>query len=169
MVHRLHDLGIGLNTQSILGSTALHTAAYFGQVNVLRSLLQRSPDLSLIDGFGRTALDWASDHELLPRTITGYLPPERPQDGPTARNHLRETVHRLLRSLTSSTESFSNLGYYLLHLDEEADAVTAFEQVIIREKETRHMVSCENCNFGIAGTRYVCKSCACLSLCGQCI
>lgn len=31
------------------------------------------------------------------------------------------------------------------------------------------MVNCGNCDFGIAGTRYVCKSCACLSLCGQCI
>ena len=102
-------------------------------MNVLGSLLQRSPDLSLIDGFGRTALDWASDYEPLPRTITGYLPPERPQDGPTARNHLRETVHRLLGSLT---ESFSNLGYCLLHLDEEVDAIIAFEQVIIRGKET---------------------------------
>ena len=94
VVNRLHDLGIDLNTQSILGSTALHTAAYFGQVNVLGSLLQRSPDLSLIDGFGRTALGWASDYKLQPWAAAGYLPPERRQDGPTARNHLRETVHR---------------------------------------------------------------------------
>jgi hypothetical protein len=167
MGSRLLDLGVDINAQSILGSTALHNAAYFCQFDVLESLLQRSPDLSLVDGFGRTVFNWVSDYKPPACMIMKRLRTEIQEDEPAKRNHLQETIHRLLGSLSCSTQSYSYLGHCLLRLGEEADAITAFEQTIIRD--CQHSVGCESCDYVIIGVRYVCKGCPFLNLCEKCV
>ena len=49
----------------INGSTALHTAAYFGVIPVLKDLLHQGVDVNLLDYKGATALHRAKDTDTM--------------------------------------------------------------------------------------------------------
>ena len=54
-----------LFVRCINGSTALHTAAYFGIIPVVKDLLNQGVDINLLDYKGATALHRARDVETM--------------------------------------------------------------------------------------------------------
>ena len=61
----------------INGSTALHTAAYFGIVPVMKDLLNLGVDINLLDYKGATALHRAKDVETMQVSVSGATAPRQ--------------------------------------------------------------------------------------------
>lgn len=63
-VSALITAGADLNLTSDKGRTALMNAAYVGDVDLVGTLLNAGPDLSVICGAGKRAREWASNDEV---------------------------------------------------------------------------------------------------------
>ena len=61
IVERLLEAGANLNHQTGEGMTPVMLAVRLNRLSTLQSLLDRRPDLEVLDYTGRSALDWARD------------------------------------------------------------------------------------------------------------
>ena len=62
-VRLLLEHGADVNVRREGGSTTLHTASFFGEIEVVRLLLEHGADIKLKDDFGKTALQVAEERQ----------------------------------------------------------------------------------------------------------
>ena len=63
-IKQLVEAGANVNEKSIMGVTPIHTAAFFGDLNISKYLVEKGADLNAIDNRGRRACDIAQTDEL---------------------------------------------------------------------------------------------------------
>ena len=68
-----------VNSRDRYGRTALHQAAYFNHVDVVRVLIQRGADIHIKDGCGQTALETAREqgNQKVVMALAGYWRPTK--------------------------------------------------------------------------------------------
>jgi ankyrin repeat protein len=166
---------VSVNGKDILNRTPLHYAIYRSHENLAELLLAHGANALLIDCYGRSSLDWASEHELLFTKMTIQQPEHAVTSLSEQYRVLRESVRFLSRTLmhSSGIDVFYELGYCLLFLQDLDNASKAFEQQIItspKQGVVTHNVSCDFCfSPNIRGMRYICRTCPDIDLCSSCM
>ena len=64
------DSGADVNARDEAGDTPLHYAAYFGELAVIRLLVERGADVSALNSYGRTPRSWG---RFKTRAVEEYL------------------------------------------------------------------------------------------------
>ncbi|KAK4865337.1 hypothetical protein LT330_009448 [Penicillium expansum] len=177
ILRRFPQLASGLNKRSDFLQTPLHLAVCHGHISFAIALLNSGADPSLLDGYGRHIMDWASNHETLLQEIHNHcsdlvLTPPATQEL-TVRRSLIELTESLLYSKSKpSWPILQQLGRYLLFLGQFDKARYLFQLHLSRDtssKEDIWQISCNMCKYPITGTRFVCKVCAYIDLCSSCV
>ncbi|KAJ6004615.1 hypothetical protein N7540_012984 [Penicillium herquei] len=177
LLRRFPQLASDLNKRSDLLQTPLHLAVCLGHIEFAIWLLNYGADPSLLDGYGKHVMDWASDHEALLQEINNHCP----QLVLTHRDIQELSVHRSLFELSesllhskskSSWAILQQLGRYFMVLGQFDNARYLFQLHLPRDacsKTDILQISCNTCNQIITGTRFICRVCACMDLCSSCV
>jgi ankyrin repeat protein len=166
---------VSVNGKDILNRTPLHYAIYRSHEILAELLLTHGANALLIDCYGRSGLDWASEDEPLFTKMTIQQPEYAVTSLSEQCQVLRESVRFLLRTLmhSSGIDGFHDLGHCLLFLQDLDNASKAFEQQIItspKQGVITHDVSCNFCfSPNIRGMRYICRTCPDIDLCSSCM
>lgn len=83
---------------------------------------------------------------------------------------VRLVIERILSDPQRAESHFNQLGYILIKMNEVDDACTAFEQRIKERDHVWHYLVCDLCRTeAMVGKRFVCKTCAAMDLCNDCM
>jgi hypothetical protein len=153
VVKLLLEKGAIANAQDHMKITALHAALYAGQNGVVGLLLTHGADPTIVDGYGRSSLDWVSLHEPTFHIMIEYSKSYHPTDAGTREAVLIQSAIYLINRLRSNAiekGDHHQLGHSLLHLDDLANACTAFEQDMTVTKGSpkrnpEHTAWCNSC------------------------
>ena len=163
--------------------TALTLAIALRKVTMAQKLLLKGANPLLRDSYGRCAIEWAAcdpslqgkidfgEHEIGPSSLG--------QQQSTLRTTICACIEGSLASIDvksrTSRHSYNRLGHYLLAFIDEDEALTAFLHAVFRNSSAQqpsHSVICNICDdddFCIQGTRYICCSCVDTDLCALCM
>jgi hypothetical protein len=165
-----------VSTPDAFGRTPLHMAIYYGQGEEAKVLIEHGADLSVIDGYGKTALDWASMNDALFRQLgkPSYLPTPDAVRVEAVRRSIQRLSEDLLKTKRRRiSPGFHELGHCLLFLELLDEARVSFQQQITKldeEGSPIHEVCCNICEVSdISGHRYVCKMCPDFDVCSSCM
>lgn len=154
----------------------MHLALYRGDETIVSALVQHGADPSLIDGYGRSAMDWAQLDEVLFRKIAVCLQEYLETSRAIQIHQLKQSIYTLPQSLLEAGQKdvspgFYELGHCLMFLHKYDDARIAFRHQIVRDDEGRpiYNVFCNICKGEITGLRFVCQTCPDQELCELCM
>ncbi|KAI9888385.1 MAG: hypothetical protein M1814_000523 [Vezdaea aestivalis] len=176
-VKLLLDRGANVNYSNDTRSTALHDAICQGHESCIDVLISSGADLTLVDIYGRSSLDWM---RLLGLDANRYLQPLTEQRQGSDKNgnvYLAKTIrviaYRLLNGeKRGACSKFGILGRCFIYLGMFDDAMLALEQQISKVDDdglSSFEVCCNTCNqCPIKGTRWVFQVCQDVDLCGDC-
>jgi hypothetical protein len=175
VVKVLLDHGADADAQCRMGRTPLHAAISRGRLEIVQLLSSLSANPFILDGYGRTCIDWAS---LYPQTLN-VMSPFYSELHHTDSTETTKILWKSIATLTNwlqhsqSEISFHRLGKCLLLLGELQEACTAFEQQITWKSDKTspvHFAICDFCDRGrISGDRFVCSKCMDVDLCSVCM
>jgi ankyrin repeat protein len=165
-----------VNSPDTFGRSPLHIALYSGRIEEAKVLIEHGADVSVLDGYGNTALDWASTDDAIFHQLA------KPSYVPTPESVRVETVRRSIRRLAENLleikrrkiyPGFYELGRCLLILQQVDEACISFQQQIVKlneEVDPVHHVGCNICKKSyFSGPRFVCKVCPDVDLCSTCM
>lgn len=125
------------------------------------------------DCYGRSAFDYVVSQNLFTETTTKELWRDK---AALRRQRILESILYDADQLEASTDQhdydFSTLGKALWILDDDENARFAFERTVKADNEAPlHFANCDNCvpRKLISGDRFVCRICADIDLCEQCM
>ena len=158
----LLDKGFNPRSCTKLLETSLHLASARDRLEMVDLLMAKGCDAELMDGFGRTCLDWLA---LCPRFVTArkWTSQHTPTSEAASRPVLQKTINQLVDSvLAKKTTDYSyDLGRCLLFIGDESNSRFAFQQA--------KGVYCNRCDSDedMPRNRYVCRSCVDTDLCEE--
>jgi ankyrin repeat protein len=171
----LLDRGAEANVQCRMGQTPLHKAICGDRLEVVQLLFSLSVDPLIVDGYGRTCIDWASLYPQMLNVLTPYHTELHHTDPAETTKILCKSIVILANWLQSSQSEmfFYELGHCLLLLGDMQEACTAFEQQITpnsHKANPMHSAFCDFCGEErISGDRFVCFKCVDIDLCSMCM
>jgi Ankyrin repeats (3 copies) len=174
VVNQFLSAGADINMQSQMGQTALHEALYGGWFPIIRALLSAGANPLLLDGYGRTCMDWASLHQPTFTAMLPYCDHYCPTNEAITTQALHESIVTIANKLRQSplNSSYHELGHCLLLSNDYEKASTAFEQQIVKaptKPRPVHLAMCSSCASTMSGDRFVCCTCADIDLCSSCM
>ncbi|KAJ5710397.1 hypothetical protein N7488_004553 [Penicillium malachiteum] len=177
MLRRFPQLVSALDKRSDFLQTPLHIAVCLGHIEFAIGLLNSGADPSVPDGYGRHAMDWASDHKALLQEIHNNCPHLVLTPPDTQELSVHRSLFELAESLPYSKSKSSwpilqQLGRYFLFLGQFDNARYLFQVHLPRDASAKPdiwRVPCNMCNQIITGTRFICRVCACIDLCSSCV
>ncbi len=167
-----------LDTPDIFWRTPIHIAIDSGHAEVAGFLAEHGADVFCLDGYGRTALDWACASPANFQQFDKYWPRYVPTPEALRVEALHRSIHRLSRRLLDkklprTSPGFYELGHCLVFLGRVEDACFCFQQQIFMfdgDGRPVHDASCDLCDMSnLTGTRFVCKICPSIDLCAACM
>ena len=157
--------------------TLLSRAIRFAPDDLVEDLIQRGADLSAIDHFGMTCLDWIK--RLRPRLLESPTLCQSLDEGTSGpdvallRRNTSELAARARRNSHAHLEDFYYFCKCLLMLDMESDALLAYQLCFWAPKSRSKVFSycdfCRNKYPIVLDTVYTCKSCFDTDLCYNCM
>lgn len=155
-------LGLGLDPDQLNNSkiSPFHLAAHAGYVDIMKAFLQASGDPWLLDGFGRSALDWTSTYPPARRAFASQYRDYRATSTQVTNERREQTIRDLLQTERSERLPFGVFGRLLLRSGHESDGLTAL-------KNCRDAI-CDLCLEPARALRYVCGTCTDTDLCEEC-
>jgi hypothetical protein len=176
LVQTAKEFGSDISTPDTFGETPLHVAIYHSRGEEAKVLIEHGADISVIDGYGKTALDWASRNDALFLQLgkPSYLPTPDAVRVEAVRRSIQRLSEDLLKTKRRRTSpGFYELGHCLLFLGLLDEARVSFQQQIAELDEEGgpvHEVDCDICNAScFGGPRYVCKMCPDFDACSSCM
>jgi hypothetical protein len=174
VVKFLVEQGVEANAQCRMGQTPLHKAICGGRLETVQLLSSLSADPLILDGYGRSCIDWASLYPQTVNVLTPYYTELHHTDSAETTKILCKSIVILTNWLQNSQSEtfFHELGHCLLFLGDMQEACTAFEQRITLTSDKsnpKHSTSCDFCGqYPILGQRFVCSRCVDIDLCSIC-
>ncbi|CAG8117250.1 unnamed protein product [Penicillium olsonii] len=169
-----------IDAQDILLRTPLQLAIIHGHVHCALALLDFKASPLIRDGYGRNALDWATDCPPLIARLHQLFPEITQIDQEEQSTMVRHSIHQLSNTLLHSTLDptrplwalVQQLGHYLLFSDDVETASPIFQSSLglvghIYDLEYRDLL-CDICEDLIRGTRVVCQVCVDSNFCLSC-
>ncbi|KAJ5640058.1 uncharacterized protein N7484_007920 [Penicillium longicatenatum] len=180
MLHILHQfpqLALAVNSLDRFSQSPLHLAVHHGHIEFALMLLDLRADPSLMDGYGRNIMDWTYGNQSLMHQIRPHCPQIILTPIETQKLSVRLSVfqisdailHSRLKSLWPLVQQ---LGRYFLFLDELDNARYLFQLHLLQiksENTPECWIFCEFCKNPITDSYFVCKICAHVDLCSDCI
>ncbi|KAL8859660.1 MAG: hypothetical protein Q9178_003774 [Gyalolechia marmorata] len=167
--------GCDINAKGMYGMTLLSMAIEFAPDDFVEDLIQRGADLSAIDYFGMTCLDWIK--RLRPRLLespTLCQSLDKGTSGPDIAL-LRRNTSELAAGMRSDIQlpDFEYFAKCLIMLDMERDATLALQldKLACLRGAARLIHVCDGCDEEQTGLNvvYTCKSCPDTDLCPECM
>lgn len=179
IVTALLEHSADVNVRAMFDQTPLILAVVNAKRETAQLLVKSGADPTMIDGYGRTAIDWlkylGTNDELL-KSICDH--PESPP---------QTNLQRLLESLVSISKprpesdnaprsiTYGSVGRCFIYLEDEENARIAFHQGCKPDEDDPEVItygaSCDRCSVDLVAskTRYVCKVCQDTDLCSPCM
>lgn len=178
--YALLDAGLSPNIRDEFGDTLLHRALHDNQPKVFNDLLKHGADLTAIDSWGRSCVDYAAP----------FLSSLRDFHIPTAhvekaniygrKDELHSSMQKNMGNILAGHQSLDityhglrHLGHCLAYLGWTEDATSILQMTIVqgRYPDTgfKHRVLCDGCQKDSPKTTlYVCRICRDVDLCDSC-
>ncbi|CAI7647155.1 unnamed protein product [Penicillium bialowiezense] len=177
LLHRFPEILCPINTQDKLLQTPIHLAIYLGHIDFATNLLHRGANPSLLDGYGRNALDWVLGNESLVHQIQKHYPSIVATPGNTQELAVRQSILQISNTLLQSGPHFSwpllqQLGRFLLFVSDADNAQFLFRLHLSQNNligTPVYEIECDICTQAISGSRFVCRICAHVDLCSSCV
>lgn len=177
LLHQFPALLSPINNRNKLSQTPLHLAICLGHIDFATNLLHFGANPSLLDGYGRNALDWVVGNESLVHQIQNHYPsivvtPDDAQEL-AVRGSILQISDTLLQSqLHPPWPLLQQLGHYLLFVSEVDNAQCLFQLHLSQETPLGapiYNTMCDLYTRRIVGSRFVCRICAHMDLCSSCV
>ncbi|CAG8229848.1 unnamed protein product [Penicillium salamii] len=177
LLRQFPELLSPINNRDKLSRTPLQLAITLGHIEFATYLLQFGANPSLLDGYGRSILDWAIGNEILVRKIRGYCPsivvtPHNAQELVVRQSILQISDTLLQSQLRCPWPLLQQLGRYLLFVNELDNAQCLF-QLHMSQKPSDgnfgYADYCGKCKKQIFLPHFVCRTCAYMDLCSRCV
>ena len=172
--------GADPNMQTGMDQTPLHKAVYHGSLPIIKSLLSHGANPLLVDGFGRSCMDWAASDPDTFELMRQYCKDYKKTDPTIASKVLRRTILETLDTLKDTSDYglqlrlINQIGRCLLLIKDDDEATKAFEIAIMPGSEDgvpMHYAVCGTCKNEdyIKGDRFLCYTCAEIDACTTCM
>jgi len=154
--------------------TPLQVATYYYWESSMEVLLDHGADPWALGAFGRSSVDWAYLHDptaqIMRKRNLGLKVTDEAMVTSRLRLNARLLIERIISDPQKDEFRFNALGYVLSKLNEVDDSCVAFEQRVRDKNRVTHNINCNSCKSDeIEGKRFICKVCAALNLCEECM
>ncbi len=158
--------------------TPLHLAIYGGFSKCIAVLMKFNAATKMLDGYGYSSLDWAALYEPQLQKMGTSTDECSPTSLDIRVEWLQKSVRFLAQNLLDTEQvlglGYHDLGHCLMFQGHLEDARVAFEQQVLEVSSDGPIIHNVTCNghrneFGLKGTRFVCKTCPDIDLCSICI
>lgn len=179
-VHALLDAGVSANTRDASGDTLLHRALHNDQPELFNKLLQNGADITAIDLYGRSCLDYAG---AFPKVLARFNITQDTSDDTDIEARTSKLYDTALRSinkilgsdawLEQAYPALRRLAHCLMYLKKKDEAVSVYQMTIyaLSQPHTgfRHRAVCDGCDVDSPDTTLrVCQTCRDVDLCDAC-
>ncbi|KAL8670597.1 MAG: hypothetical protein Q9168_004871 [Polycauliona sp. 1 TL-2023] len=173
----ISEAGCDVDIKNRSGDSPLFIAIQYGSEEVIDDLIQRGANLSALDDYGMTCLDWVKRQRPCILESEGMhhrlSDPAIEHDVVAIQRKAIERIERIALPLKANTNPYNNL-YSLctafLLLDMERDALLAYQLNFLVDREVLPTF-CDGCKTHQTGDApfYKCKLCPEMDLCQSCL
>jgi Zinc finger, ZZ type len=169
---------VDINSKDEFRRTPIHLAISCGHFSTVKLPVEHASNPSIIDGYGRSALDWASMNQsmfnLMGKWCSIYIPTSHKIQVQSLHQIICQLSERLLETKQKETSpGFHELGHRLMFLQDFDEAGLSFQEQIVEGNDDGspvHEVHCDICNeSNIVGSRFVCRICPDTDICADCM
>ncbi|ERF73035.1 hypothetical protein EPUS_07129 [Endocarpon pusillum Z07020] len=143
---------IDINSKDAFYRTPIHLAISHGQFSIARLLFEHASNPSILDGYGKSALDWACMNPniftLMWEWRSIYIPTSQMMQIQSLHQSIRQLSERLLETkLKGTSPGFYELGHCLMFLQEFEQANFSFQQQVVEYPQVDKLRACQNHEF----------------------
>ncbi|KAK2758606.1 hypothetical protein FQN54_003296 [Arachnomyces sp. PD_36] len=172
IVERLLQHVTEFGVEDMISGTILHLAVLYTETDTITTLLSKGADPMLLDGYGRTPMDYAALHdptfELMKPFCKNYQPTDKSKTALIQRRSISKLAAKIRGIPTGKkrAEYYPTLGRLLLYANDLPEATTAHNLYIALGENYEYI--CGMCSETIEEELWACSICPRIDLCSSC-